>query len=403
MGVLDAVISGGTSLIGAGINYAANRANAAQQQKYTQANMILQNKMNRDNFLDQHAYNVSDILAAHSREVASRKAAGLSSVEEGAQAAQTPDASIASGGAPQGASVAPTDFSSYLSNAVQMFLSASQARKNDEDAKNKAADTKTKETNLITLLEENRTRIDNMLKSGIISEKEAESMQLDNQFKIDTYQNRVDMAQLDEELKKKQVDIAESRKKIEETNVNISKLTEEMTRKQLKKLQNELDIQVPMLQAQLKKTVAEAFAASTQGKLNLASIKATLAQASLLASQKFGQDILNALNREKIPYAAEMAQLMTEKCEQELDLGLQYLFVAQNNTAMSNYERSHQSWTYWSNQATNWINSAANMVKAFVPFSGAAAEVQPIQPTVGNGGPMYVPPRWNSTTWMFDR
>lgn len=403
MGVLDAVISGGTSIIGAGINYAVNRANAAQQQKYTQANMILQNKMNRDNFLDQHAYNVSDILAAHSREVASRKAAGLSSVEEGAQAAQTPDASIASGGAPQGASVAPTDFSSYLSNAVQMFLSASQSRKNDEDAKNKAADTKTKETELITMLKKNMIEIDNMLKQGIISDEEAKGMRLDNQFKIDTYENRVNMAELDEELKKKQNDIAESRKKIEETNVSIAKLSEELSRKQLIKLQNEIDYQVPMLKAQLKKTVAETFAASSQGKLNLASAKAAMAQASLLASQKFGQDILNALNREKIPYAAEMAQLMTEKCEQELDLGLQYLFVAQNNTAMSNYERSHQSWTYWSNQATNWINSAANMVKAFVPFSGAAAEVQPIQPTVGNGGPMYVPPRWNSTTWMFDR
>ena len=146
MGLIPAILSGGASLIGAGINYASNKANAAQQQKYTQANMILQNKMNRDNFLDQHAYNVSDILSAHSREVASRKAAGLSSVEEGAQAAQTPNASIASGGAPQGSSVAPVDYSNYLNSAIQMFLSASQARKNDEDAKNKAADTKTKHT-----------------------------------------------------------------------------------------------------------------------------------------------------------------------------------------------------------------------------------------------------------------
>ena len=396
-----ALISGGSSIIGAGVNAASNAAAAARQQRYTQENMILQNKMNVDNFLTQHRYNVNDILASHSREVASRKAAGLSSVEENAQAAQTPNAAISSGGALQGAATTPVDYSSYLNNAVNMFLSASQYKKNEEDSKNTAADTKMKETNLLTMLEENKTRIDNMKKQGIISDKEAESMQLDNQFKIDTYQNRVDMTQLDEELKQKQVDIAESRKKIEETNVNIAKLSEEMSRKQLVKLQNEIDYQVPMLKAQLKKTVADTFAANTQGKLNLASAKAAMAQAALLASQKFGQDILNALNREKVPYAAEMAQLMTEKCEQELSLGLQYLFVAQNNTAMSNYERSHQSWTYWSNQATNWINSSANMVKAFIPFSGAAANVQPIQQNVGNGG-MYVPPRWNSTTWMFD-
>ena len=403
MGIIPAIISGGTSIIGAGINYAANKSNAAQQQKYTQANMILQNKMNRDNFLDQHAYNVSDILASHSREVASRKAAGLSSVEEGAQAAQTPSASIASGGAPQGASVAPVDYSSYLQNAVQMFLSTSQSKKNLADAENTHTDTKQKETELLTMFKKNMIEIDNMQKQGIISDEEAKGMRLDNQFKIDTYENRVNMAELDEELKKKQNDIAESRKKIEETNVNIAKLSEEMSRKQLTKLQNEIEYQVPMLKAQLKKVVAETFAANTQGNLNLASAKAAMAQAALLASQKFGQDILNALNREKIPYAAEMAQLMTEKCEQELDLGLQYLFVAQNNTAMSDFERSHQSWTYWSNQATNWVNSAANMVKAFIPFSGAAANVQPIQPMAGNGGPMYVPPRWNTTTWMFDR
>ena len=403
MGIIPAILSGGTSIIGAGINYAANKSNAAQQQKYTQANMILQNKMNRDNFLDQHAYNVSDILASHSREVASRKAAGLSSVEEGAQAAQTPSASIASGGAPQGASVAPVDYSSYLQNAVQMFLSTSQSKKNLADAENTHTDTKQKETELLTMFKKNMIEIDNMQKQGIISDEEAKGMRLDNQFKIDTYENRVNMAELDEELKKKQNDIAESRKKIEETNVNIAKLSEEMSRKQLTKLQNEIEYQVPMLKAQLKKVVAETFAANTQGNLNLASAKAAMAQAALLASQKFGQDILNALNREKIPYAAEMAQLMTEKCEQELDLGLQYLFVAQNNTAMSDFERSHQSWTYWSNQATNWVNSAANMVKAFIPFSGAAANVQPIQPMAGNGGPMYVPPRWNTTTWMFDR
>lgn len=403
MGVLGGLIPGVSSVIGAGIDYLSKKQNAAQQQKYTQANMILQNKMNRDNFLDQHAYNVSDILASYSREVASRKSAGLSSVEEAAQTAQTPDATIASGGAPQGASIAPTDFSSYLQNAVQMFLSSSQSKKNLADAENTHTDTKQKETELLTMFKKNMIEIDNMHKQGIISDEEAKGMRLDNQFKIDTYENRVNMAELDEELKKKQNDIAESRKKIEETNVNIAKLSEEMSRKQLTKLQNEIEYQVPMLKAQLKKVVAETFAANTQGNLNLASAKAAMAQAALLASQKFGQDILNALNREKIPYAAEMAQLMTEKCEQELDLGLQYLFVAQNNTAMSNYERSHQSWTYWSNQATNWVNSAANMVKAFVPFSGAAAEVQPIQPTAGNGGPMYVPPRWNTTTWMFDR
>lgn len=403
MGIVPAILSAGTSVIGAGINYAANKANAAQQQKYTQANMILQNKMNRDNFLTEHDYNVSDILAAHSREVASRKAAGLSSVEEAAQAAQTPDASIASGGAPQGAAIAPTDFSSYLQNAVQMFLSSSQSKKNLADAENTHTDTKQKETELLTMFKKNMIEIENMKKQGIISDEEANSMRLDNQFKIDTYENRVNMSELDEELKRKQKDIAESRKKIEETNVNIAKLSEELSRKQLTKLQNEIKYQIPMLKAQLKKVVAETFAANTQGRLNLASAKAAMAQASLLASQKFGQDILNALNREKVPYAAQMAQLMTEKCEQELDLGLQYLFVAQNNTAMSNYERSHQSWTYWSNQATNWINSSANLVKAFVPFSGAAAEVQPIQPTVGNGGLMYVPPRWNTTTWMFDR
>lgn len=402
-GILGGLVSGITSGIGAGINYAVNKANAAQQQRYTQANMILQNKMNRDNFLDQHSYNVSDILASHSREVASRKAAGLSSVDDAAQGAQVPDASIASGGAPQGASIAPTDFSSYLNNAVQMFMSESQSKKNLADAENKHTDTKQKETELITMLKKNMIEIDNMQKQGIISDEEAKGMRLDNQFKIDTYENRVNMAELDEELKKKQNDIAESRKKIEETNVNIAKLSEELSRKQLTKLQNEIDYQIPLLKAQLKKTIAETFAASSQGNLNLASAKAAMAQASLLASQKFGQDILNALNREKVPYAGEMAQLMTEKCEQELDLGLQYLFVAQNNTAMSNYERSHQSWTYWSNQATNWVNSAANLVKAFVPFSGAAANVQPIQPTAGNGGPMYVPPRWNTTTWMFDR
>lgn len=403
MSIIGGLVSGVGSAIGAGVNYAVNKANAAQQQKYTQANMILQNKMNRDNFLTEHDYNVSDILASHSREVASRKAAGLSSVEEAAQAAQTPDASIASGGAPQGASIAPTDFSSYLQNAVQMFLSTSQSKKNLADAENTHTDTKMKETELLTMFKKNLVEIDNMEKQGIISAEEAKGMRLDNQFKIDTYENRVNMAQLDEELKKKQNDIAESRKKIEETNVNIAKLSEELSRKQLTKLQNEIEYQIPMLKAQLKKVVAETFAANTQGNLNLASAKAAMAQAALLGSQKFGQDILNALNREKIPYAAEMAQLMTEKCEQELDLGLQYLFVAQNNTAMSNYERSHQSWTYWSNQATNWVNSAANLVKAFVPFSGAAANVQPIQPTAGNGGPMYVPPRWNTTTWMFDK
>lgn len=396
-----AMVSGGASILGGAVNAYANAKAAARQQRYTQENMILQNKMNVDNFLTQHRYNVNDILASHSREVASRKAAGLSSVEENAQAAQMPNAAISSGGAPQGAATSPVDYSSYLNNAVNMFLSASQYKKNEEDSKNTAEDTKMKQTNLLTMLEENKTRIDYMKKQGIISDKEAESMQLDNQFKIDTYQNRVDMTQLDEELKQKQLDIAESRKKIEEINVNIAKLSEEMSRKQLVKLQNEIDYQVPMLKAQLKKTVADTFAANTQGKLNLASAKAAMAQAALLASQKFGQDILNALNREKVPYAAEMAQLMTEKCEQELSLGLQYLFVAQNNTAMSNYERSHQSWTYWSNQATNWINSSANMVKAFIPFSGAAANVQPIQQNVGNGG-MYVPPRWNSTTWMFD-
>lgn len=400
MSIIGGLVSG---ILGAGVNYSVNKANAAQQQKYTQANMILQNKMNRDNFLTEHEYNVSDILASHSREVSSRKAAGLSSVEEAAQAAQTPDASIASGGAPQGASIAPTDFSSYLQNAVQMFLSTSQSKKNLADAENTHTETKLKETELLTMFKKNMVEIDNLVKHGIISDEEAKGMRLDNQFKIDTYENRVNMAELDEELKRKQNDIAESRKKIEETNVSIAKLSEALSRKQLTKLQNEIEYQIPMLKAQLNKVVAETFAASSQGKLNLASAKAAMAQAALLGSQKFGQDILNALNREKIPYAAEMAQLMTEKCEQELDLGLQYLFVAQNNTAMSNFERSHQSWTYWSNQATNWVNSAANMVKAFIPFSGAAANVQPIQPTAGNGGPMYVPPRWNTTTWMFDR
>lgn len=403
MGFTDGLGSGFAGAVTAGINYFANRSNAKQQQKYTQANMILQNKMNRDNFLTQHDYNVSDILASHSREVASRKAAGLSSVEEAAQAAQIPDASIASGGAPQGASIAPVDFSSYLQNAVQMFLSTSQSKKNLADAENTHTDTKQKETELLTMFKKNMIEIDNMQKQGIISDEEAKGMKLDNQFKIDTYENRVNMAELDEELKRKQNDIAESRKKIEETNVSIAKLSEELSRKQLTKLQNEIEYQIPMLKAQLKKVVAETFAASSQGQLNLASAKAAMAQAALLGSQKFGQDILNALNREKVPYAAQMAQLMTEKCEQELDLGLQYLFVAQNNTAMSNYERSHQSWTYWSNQATNWVNSAANLVKAFVPFTGAAANVQPIQPTAGNGGPLYVPPRWNTTTWMFDK
>lgn len=396
-----ALVSGGTSLVGATVNAATNAAAARRQQRYTQANMILQNKMNRDNYLMQHDYSVDDILSSYSREVASRKAAGLSSVEDAAQGAQLPDASVASGGAPQGASTQAVDYSGYLNSAVQMFLSSSQFKKNDADAKNTNVDTQQKETELITMLKKNMVEIENMKKQGIISDEEARSMRLDNQFKIDTYENRVNMNLLDEEMKQKQVDIAESRKKIEEINVNIAKLSEELSKKQLVKLQNEIDYQVPMLKAQLKKVVAETFAASTQGTLNLASAKAAMMQASLLASQKFGQDILNALNREKIPYAAEMAQLVTEKCEQDLSLGLQYLFVAQNNTAMSNYERSHQAWTYWSNQATNWINSSANLIKAFVPFSGAAANVQPIQSQTGNGGSMYVPPRWNSTTWMF--
>ena len=168
-------------------------------------------------------------------------------------------------------------------------------------------DSKTRRQNIENMfaIQHEMTELDNMKKSGKISEVEYAQRKEELKRALDTHDSFVTQqtevakqSAFETKIKEIQVDEERVRK-------DILDITSKLNKEQLKQAEF-------ITKHQLQKFMVDLEEQYSRIKANYSSAQAALSAAALNASQKFSVDIQNALDKEKIPYAGFLASKFAE-------------------------------------------------------------------------------------------